>query len=281
MIETCAKKGGLAGQMIDRYKSLVQKHPNNSRLHNYFGNALLLLDPKDKNGKAKQCYEKALNLEKEYSSPLNNLAIIAFRNGSWDLAENLFNRYLNSNQHDAECLSNLGILYTTIYAREKVRKNTGLKAEKVLSKSIALDPANYVPYKTLGYLLYLQGKKEESLAAYEKSLLLRRGQEDILSRVERLKEELGEPAESEFLWDEMATRGSFQAKSIHDLTSIFMHHLQIGEFEMAAQYCQELCHLLPSNYMSYRMLGHVYEQMGMKEEAEKYKKKSNEMRKNR
>jgi hypothetical protein len=98
-IEDCARLGHLEKQFLERYLNLVAQYPQQKVLHYYLGNAYLMLDPQDKDGKAKQQHEIALNSDinanTKITSPLDEAADYANR-GYLEQARKLVTEVLKS-----------------------------------------------------------------------------------------------------------------------------------------------------------------------------------------
>jgi|GEM_PF-5104583 len=196
-IEECARLGHLEKPLLDRYLALVQREPNNAVFHNYLGNAYLMFDPQDTDGKAREHYESAVRLDSKYPSPLANLGILAFRAGKSDQAESFFKRYLAAEPGDAQGWGNLGLLYVANVQRNSDDTKAATDAENALRKALQLDPSSSAAHKGLGRLLVATGRKKEALNSYQKSLAINIDQPEVRQQVELLAWESGDTRFSE------------------------------------------------------------------------------------
>jgi len=204
-IEECARLGHLEKPFLDRCLALVQRHPDSAVCYNYLGNAYLLLDSKDKDGKAEKSYQAALRLDPRFAPPLANLGILASRAGRKDEAEAFFKRYLAVQPKDAQGWVNLGLLYL---AKAKATNNdagTVADAEKSLKQAITINPSSSAAYKALGRLWLATGRKKDALDAYQRSLALNADQPDVR---DLLAAEFGDAKTVEPQADDFTTRSA-------------------------------------------------------------------------
>jgi len=178
-MEQCARMGHLEKPFLDRYLTLVQRQPDNAIFHNYLGNAYLMLDPKDLDGKGRECYESAIRLDPQLSPPMANLGILCFRAGKSDEAEKHFKNYLSAQPKDAQAWVNLGLLYLA-----KVQANTNdteaiVASEKTLNKAIQIAPGSFSAFKAFGRLYMTTGRMKDAGDAYRRSLALNGDQPDV------------------------------------------------------------------------------------------------------
>ena len=151
-IEECARRGKLGSAFLERYRALVEKNPQSAILHNYLGNAYLLLDPEDKDGEGAKQYQTALRIDTNFAPPLINLGILASRHGDFENAESLFLRYLQAEPDDAVGWINLGILYLNRADKSTEQKAEILgKAEQSLNRALSREPASAGAWNQLGH----------------------------------------------------------------------------------------------------------------------------------
>jgi len=261
-IEECARLGRLEKPFLDRYLALVQQQPTNAIFHNYLGNAYLMLDPQDKDGKAHEHYESAVSLDPKLSSPLANLGILAYRSGKSDKAESFFKQYVTMETNDAQGWVNLGLLHV---ARVETNTNDAVvvaEADDALRKALQQDPSSSSAYKGLGKLWAAMGHKKEALDAYQKSYALNDAQPDVRQQVELLAWESGG-----IRADDFKTRGGFSAETNTPAAIIAMQMLDQGQFQQAEATCLEWTKLDPENPLAWRLLGRACERQGHADDA--------------
>jgi len=268
-IEKCAQHGSLEMQLLERYRHLAHRNPTNAIFANFLGNAYLMIDPYDKERKAQNQYSRALSLDPSNSAPLNNLAIISYRNGDLDRAEVLFQEYTEQCPDDASGLLNLGILYVTKFTNDQTNVRARDRAEIILKNAIAQKPEMFLAHKTIARLHHAAGRKEEALRAYECSLILNRDQVDVWERVQRLRHELGISRPVTVSADDMQTRTIIRSKGLSELASHVVWSLKNQHFESAIANSKELCLQVPNNPFAYILLASGYEGIGDKQEAKK------------
>lgn len=178
-VEEAARLGLLRKPFLDHYLALVQQQPKNAIARNYLGNAFLMIDPKDRDGRARESYEAALCLDPQLAPPMANLGILNYRSGKADEAETLFKRYLSIEPGDAQGWVNLGLLYLA-----KMQANTNdahaiISSETALRRALCIDQGSSSAYKALGRLLMATGRRREAVDAYERSLALNGDQSDV------------------------------------------------------------------------------------------------------
>ena len=185
-VEESARRGRLEKPLCDRYTELVRQHPGSAVLHNYLGNAYLLMDSADHDGNARREYQAALRLDPNLSLPLMNLGIVALRSGQADEAQTLFTRYLAAFPDDAPGWVNLGLLYLGGVEKDPANAPLAGKAEAAFRRAIHCEPSLAPAYKGLARLCAAAGRKGDALNAYERSLALDYEQPQVRQQIELL-----------------------------------------------------------------------------------------------
>jgi len=276
-IEKCAKAGSLENLFIERYRTLLADHTNNAILHNYLGNAYLMIDSFDIDGEASEQYRKALELDPQFSPPLNNLAIISYRKKNFDEAERLFEEYLNFCPHDAHGWANLGRLYLALLIKDPDDSNIADTAESIFRKSIQLLPESSSTHKLLGQLYQIMKRQADALSSYQRALLLNRNQPLVQKEVLRLQRELGESNSMDSVYDDMATRSPYRNAGIGKLAAQVTDALNNNRYHEALSLAIELCNVLPNNFIAHRLLGRCYNKIGDNLNANKTLERANRL----
>ncbi len=266
-IEECARLGRLEKPFLDHYLALVRRQPNNAMFHNYLGNAYLLLDPQDEDGKAREHYESALRLDPELSLPLENLGILAYREGRPGEAEALFKSYLAVEPCDAQGWVNLGLLYVARVDAKPADHQAAADAESALRKALGIDPGSASACKGLGRLYAALGRKKDALNAYQRSYALNDAQPDVRQQVELLSWESGGARFPSTLPDDLRPRGVSGDDKTAPAAIIVMRLLDGGQFPEAEKLCLEWTKLEPENPLAWRLLGRACERQGRADDA--------------
>ena len=265
-VEESARRGRLGAQFLQRYQSLADKYPGEPVYSNYLGNAYLMLDPDDKDGKARAGYETALKLDPNFAPAVNNLAIISYRKGDIAAAETMFVLYLKLSPKDAVGWADLGLLY--LYKAESNPKDASTVAlsRQAFDKAIALDSGLALAYKGSGRLLALQGQKDKALDAFKRSLALDYDQPEVRRQVELLVWESTREGAVQST-DDMHTRGLHEQAVLNRSLVETMQALDKSSFKQAETLSRELLKKYPDNPLVLRVLGRSLEAQGNTVEA--------------
>jgi len=265
-IEKCARFGHLERQFLERYLALTEQYPNSAVIGNYLGNAYLMIDPKDRTGKAREYYEKALLLDPEFAAPFCNLGIIASRQGDIAKAESMFRRYLTACPYDATGWVNKGLLHLEKVEEDPNDTDEVVNAEKAFKEGIRLEPGLASAYKGSGRLYSLMGRKPEALASFQSSFVLDRNQPWVRQQIGLLEWELGGARSSATLNDGFETR-IIHNRGIAELAKAVCAALTRNDPIQAQALAVELCKTLPGNGLAWRLLAKSYEEQGKVDHA--------------
>ncbi|MFA5262276.1 MAG: tetratricopeptide repeat protein [Opitutaceae bacterium] len=277
-IEECARNGWLATQFLDRYLAAVAKEPQRAILHNYLGNAYLMIDDKDRDGKARAEYEAALRLDPQSVLPLANLAIITYRAGKIDEAEALFKRYVTGQPNDAQGWVNLGLFEVAKVEKNATDAQASGAAEQSLRKALQVEPALASAYKGLGRLWAALSRKAEALNAYQRSLALNYEQPVVRQQIELLAWE-SDTRLSGAQADDLKTRSISPGASDAPPVVTAMQLLDQRRFQQALEVCREWSKREPNNPLAFRLLGRAYEGQNRDSEASTAFAKANQLSK--
>lgn len=266
--ERCARLAGVGKELLERYTRLVAEHPKSAVLRNYLGNALLLTDPMDRAGSAREHYQEALKLDPALALPLNNLGVLSYRQGDRAQAESWFKRYLKACPEDAPGWVNVGLLHVGKVEANRGDKGAARDADDALRRASRLQPGLPSAHKALGRLYAALGRKQEALSAFQTSLTLNDKQADVRQHVERLQGELGGAAPAAPVADDMETRANLRRGQTAALAARVAEALKAKQFEQAQALAQELCKLEPTNPLAFQLLGRAYEGKGLPAKAQ-------------
>jgi len=93
---------------------------------------------------------------------LNNAGVMAFHNGQYEKALDLFKKALDLDPSMTEAYNNLGLTYTEMNEEEK--------ATEAFRKAIALSPELAAAYNNLGYVFYRLGSYTEAIEMYNEAI---------------------------------------------------------------------------------------------------------------
>jgi len=93
---------------------------------------------------------------------LNNAGVVAYHNGQYEKALELFGKALEINPEFTEGHNNLGLTYTELHEEEK--------ATEAFKKAIELDPNLAATYNNLGYVFYRLGSYTEAIEMYNEAI---------------------------------------------------------------------------------------------------------------
>jgi len=268
-IEECARLGRLERQFFNRYLELIEQYPNNAVICNYLGNAYLMIDPRDRNDRASSYYEQALRLSPKFAPPLNNLGIIAFRQGDLVKAERMLKRYQEACPEDAAAWTNLGLLHAAEVEADPNDRQAATSAEKVFKEGIRLEPGNPRGHKGLGRLYNSLGRKADALTAFQRSLALDHEQPEVRQQIELLAWDLGGSRAGILASDDFETRSIVRRYSIAEITRGCTRSLASGDFDKAEVLAQELCRILSQNTLAHRLLEMAHTGQGRRVLAER------------
>jgi tetratricopeptide (TPR) repeat protein len=247
-VQECARFGRLQKAFFDRYDALVKLQPNNPIFHNYLGNACEMLDHKDRDGKAREQYLRALDLDADFPPPLMNLGIVACTAGEWKAAESYFQRYLKLVPDDAEGWNNLGQLYTAEARTTPPDRGKAAQAEAALREAIRLRPSSARACELLGELFAVTDRKSEALEEYERSVMLDYDQPDVRDKIALLAQQssalrLADIHADRPLW----TRGAPEEDDKTPAVVAAMRLLDRKQFPQAEAVCAEWVKAEPGN----------------------------------
>jgi tetratricopeptide (TPR) repeat protein len=93
---------------------------------------------------------------------INNSGVVAYHNGHYEKALELFERCVEIDPEFTEGYNNLGLAYTEL--------NEENKATNAFKKAIELNPDLAVTYNNLGYVFYRLGSLEEAVDMYKEAI---------------------------------------------------------------------------------------------------------------
>ena len=153
---------GQLQQALKQTKTLFQKFPNSSVLHNIFGAIYLGLGELDASVKS---YKKAISIEPDYADAYYNMGIAFADQGKLDEAMEAYNKALSIKPDYANAYYNMG---NTLKSQGKLKE-----AIEAYNKVLSIKPDYVDAYINMGIALEDQGKLEEAIEAYNKALSIK------------------------------------------------------------------------------------------------------------
>lgn len=276
-IEECSRLGRLQKPLLDYYLARVQQQPSNAIFHNYLGNAFLLVDPCDTDGKAQANYEAALRLDPKLSLPLANLGILAYRAGRTDEALSLFQRYLTAFPEDAQGWVNLGMLCTALFDANTNNVPLASQAEQAFHRALRAEPGLASAYKGLGRISVTVGRTAEALNAYQRSLALNYDQPEVRQQVELLAWESQGARNPALQSDDLKTRAATGDDSKEPFFVAVARLLNQQRYREAKDFCQKWIMREPGNPLAFCMLARACDGEGQPDSARKARAEANRL----
>ncbi|MBD3178433.1 MAG: tetratricopeptide repeat protein [Candidatus Latescibacteria bacterium] len=110
----------------------------------------------------KTLVEKEKEKNRNEARKYNNAGVLAYHNGQYEKAENLFRKALELDSEFTEAYNNLGLTYTEIHEEDR--------ATEAFKKAIELDPDLSTTYNNLGYAFYCLGSYQEAVEMYKEAI---------------------------------------------------------------------------------------------------------------
>ncbi len=279
----CAAEANRTADLVSKYRELVKAHPDSAVVHNYLGNAYLMIDGRDVGGNAEDAYKKSLKLDKNFAPPLANLAMIQFNRGNFKSAVKGFEKYVSKAKSDAPGWCNLGNARLE-RLRQSGKRNTRNEAEveDAYQKVIALELTLPGPFIGLGALREWQGRYTDALEAYSAAIQLAPGREDLQAQIDSLKKKIpmsSTPAPSLV----MKLRGkesqeAFDAAAVAVLYQAALELKAEGKVQAAAELLQEALRRDENNATGWRLLERTYREAGNDEQANQASERAKALR---
>jgi tetratricopeptide (TPR) repeat protein len=177
---------GRVEEAIVHYNKALELDPNYSEAHYNLANALLRLGRTDE---AVAHYEKALELNPNNTPAHYNLAAVLVQSGRVDAAIDHYNRLLEKNPNHAAGHNNLGATLARI----------GRVDEAVAHylKALELDPNNADAHYNLGNVWVRRGRVDEAIAHYNKVLELNPSSAAAHNKLSSILRERGKTGEAD------------------------------------------------------------------------------------
>ena len=145
----------------EAYEKAIELDPKDARAYNNLAN--VYYEEKDYE-KAKEAYEKAIELDPNFAGAYNNLGILYYKEKDYEKAKEAYEKAIELDPNFAIAYFNLA----NVYDEEKDYE----KAKEAYEKAIELDPKYAKAYNNLGILYYEEKDYEKAKEAYEKAIEL-------------------------------------------------------------------------------------------------------------
>ncbi|MBT4140965.1 MAG: tetratricopeptide repeat protein [Candidatus Latescibacteria bacterium] len=138
------------------FEALVEKHPDSSRLHNYYGRCLFMAG-KRADGKVE--FEKSIELDSEFGEAYSNLAVLLWEDGDLDEALDKMNRAAELSPQSPDVIFNIGMIYAQL--------GQGTMAIEMLQHYLTMSPNDLHAKTYLAVLLLENGAEQDGVAQLE------------------------------------------------------------------------------------------------------------------
>ena len=136
---------------------------------------------------ADEIYRKLMAFAPDRPEVLHHAGVLAQERGESDRAVALIERSLELNPSQADCYSNLGIIFQA----------RGQLAEAAYQRAIALKPSHANAYSNLGVLFKAQGKLDDAVSAYRQAIAIKPEHASVHSNLGALLTAQGKTEEAE------------------------------------------------------------------------------------
>lgn len=144
---------------LEFWGNMIQNAPGKARAYNNYG---VEMSQKLRDYKGSIAYfKKAINMDKQYSDPWNNLAVAYANTKQLDKAIHALKQSLKICPYYPEGYNNLASFY--------LQKNNFAESERLLQIAIRLRPHYGKAHFNLGRVYFAKGEKEKSLHYFKKS----------------------------------------------------------------------------------------------------------------
>ena len=175
---SCMRGTRLKRQLLDHAEQAIASDPKHAELrplvaelrngedmrpqaHKWANNASIYYG-KQEFSKAEQALRKAINIDQNNTSILNNLGLVLSQLGRMEEAETAYRKAIECEPNRVTVWTNLGKLFHDLDRKEE--------AEEAYRKAIAFEPNHVYAWHRLGELLKDLGRKEEAEQAYRKAI---------------------------------------------------------------------------------------------------------------
>ncbi len=141
------------------YNKAIELNPNYTLTYNNLGNVFSALKRYDE---AEAAYRKAIEIDSNYAAAHNNLGILLKELKRYDEAEAAYRKGMELDPNYAFAYNNLGILLKELKRYDE--------AEAVYRKAIELNPNYAFAYNNLGNVFFDLKRYDEAEAAYRKAI---------------------------------------------------------------------------------------------------------------
>lgn len=136
---------------IDYYRAAIKKDPNNARLLNKVGIAMLQMHRFDE---AKKEFERSLKKDRAYANAYNNLGVIYYHDKKYSKAISLYARAIKLNPDSASFYSNMGTAY---FAKKQFED-----AMTAYSQAMKIDPNVFEGGSRTGIAGYISSPEDRA-----------------------------------------------------------------------------------------------------------------------
>ncbi len=256
---------GQHDQAIEKLQEVLAVDERNLAAYFYLGWAY---EAKDQLDKAQMFYRKILEIDSQYNNVYNNLGLIHYKKGEWDLALKEFQNSLDLFE-TPEVYYNVSLVYT--------RKGKTEEAMASVKKSIELDPEYAEAWNQLGNLYNTRNDLKEAAKHYEKAVNLNPGYVTALVNLGLVYTKL-EEVEKGFEQFQLAVR--IDPNNVEAHNNLGSLYLGQGKYDQAMLELQKALDIRPDNKNAMINLGALYMNLKDYQKAEQFLMNALELDKN-
>lgn len=144
---------------IDEFNTAIKNDPKHYPSYNALGVVALNTGNMQK---AREFFAKAVNIEKNYSTAVDNSGTVDYLDGEYDIAQKKFEKAINMNPNSSTAYFHLAQVYD--------KKSLYSKSLDAIEHSLRLKPKSSVAYNLKGEILKKQGNEAAAIESFKKSI---------------------------------------------------------------------------------------------------------------
>ena len=235
-------------EALETVKTLAEKHPNESLLHNISG---VCYKETGQLELAVECFEKALVIKSDFADAHYNLGLTFQELNQLDAAVKSYKDTLLIQVNYAQAHNNLGIIYKELGQIDD--------AIKSYEQVIIIQPDNAEAHHNLGNALNELGKLDEAIKSYEQALSLQPNYYEIHNNLGTILHEIGQTDRALNSYKEALSINPHFADAHNNIGIILQ---ELGQFDEAAESYKKAIVINPEQAKAHNNLGNIFKECG-------------------